>query len=114
MLLHSLPNIIVSTLKLFRILMLLSANVSADWVPKRVGNSNTMSMLFSKAILVLSSLVRIEISPRSKKYPFNARIMIESGYCSLILSIWYKCPLWNGLYSAIIPIVFILFLQKTL
>ena len=65
--LHSEPNTNLVTPKCFKIIVPASAKVSADSEPNTKGSSQTISTLFSKAILTLSSLVKTLISPRSKK-----------------------------------------------
>ena len=60
-------------------LMLASAKVSEDCVPYITGSSKTISISFFKASLVLFSLDRTLISPRSRKYPFKTKISKESG-----------------------------------
>ena len=65
--LDSEPNIIFLTPNSFNKVTLVSANISADWLPNTNGNSITISHPYLSAKLVFSYLDSIDISPRSKK-----------------------------------------------
>ena len=72
---------------MFNILTDASANISAELEPNTNGNSTTILAPYFKANLVFSFFVSIDISPRSKKYPFKQITIIESGYNSLVFFI---------------------------
>ena len=84
----SLPKAKVSIWSWFKIARAPLAKISADCVAKAKGNSTIMSILFSRLILVLSHLFKIETSPLSVKQELVIRIIIDSGNCSLTLFIF--------------------------
>jgi len=82
------------------------AKVSALAHEKTTGNSKTRSAPQSIAIFARRYLSVHATPPRWTKLPLITTTTLSAPSCFFVCSIWYLCPLWNGLYSATIPIVF--------
>ena len=84
--------------------------ISALWHANNVGSSITKSTPFSTAALARVYLSNKAGYPLCRKLP----LIIETVWVALVISFdfnkWYKCPLWNGLYSTTNPSIFIKFL----
>ena len=83
--------------------MLPSAKFSALEVEYRVGSSKTKSIPFSSAHFALFHLSIKEVLPRWVKFPLIMATVYVQPVIFFDCSKWYKWPLWNGLYSAIMP-----------
>ena len=83
-----------------------SAKFSALEMEYKTGSSITKSIPFCMAILVFDHLSIIDVEPRWVKLPLIMATVKLQLVNFFDVSKWYKCPLWNGLYSAIIPKIF--------
>ena len=106
------PNETVSTIfKEFKSFIAPSAKFSALEIEYTVGSSKTKSIPLFRAISVFTHLLTIDVLPLWTKLPLIIQILYSAPVSSLDLVKCKRWPLWNGLYSAIIPKTFDIFIS---
>ena len=105
---HSLPKCRESTTPS------LSIRDTAPWAKysalpsaKYTGSSKTRSAPFASAIWQRWYLSTMAGIPRCMKSPLRTTTIQSACSAVRMVRSWYKCPLWNGLYSAMTAVTFI-------